>query len=234
MAVAGVLALPAPISAGMMIIAAAPIAALSNFYALLARADVALAVTLTAISSVAATVTMPAIVVLGFRLLHLDAAGFHLPYGKLLAQTVMGLLLPILIGMTIRRRAHRWAQRWRLPLQRCALAALGCIIAFVLADQWRLVRSQWVVVASGALAYTLACLGIGLVVAHFAARDPDTRRALLFGFPARNVTIATLIAVAMQGRTDAASFGAVFFLVQAALIVPLARVLALRAAVIKP
>ncbi len=75
------LALPPALAGGVIIIAAAPIAALSNYYALLARADLALAVALTAVSSLAATVTMPLIVALGFKLLRLDAAGFEPPIG---------------------------------------------------------------------------------------------------------------------------------------------------------
>jgi ABC-type transport system involved in cytochrome c biogenesis permease subunit len=63
-----------------------------------------------------------------------------------------------------------------------------------------------------------------------ATADRAARRALLFGFPARNVSIATLVSVAALGRTDFASFGVVFFLVQAAILVPLALVMASRAA----
>lgn len=56
--------------------------------------------------------------------------------------------------------------------------------------------------------------------------DRNGRRALLFGFPARNAAIVTLVAVAAPGRPDFASFGVVFFLAQATLLVPLALSLA--------
>lgn len=229
--IARILSLPPATACGVVIIAAAPIAALSNYYALLARADVALAVTLTAVSSVTAAATMPFVIVLALKALGLDAAGFEPPLAKLLAQTIMGLLPPILLGMMIRRLTPGGVRRWRGRLQGFALAALAAIVAFVLTDQIEAVREQWPVLLVSALCYTVVALGIGLLVGRWVLSDTAGRRALLFGFPARNVAIATLIAVAMQGRTDVAAFGAVFFLVQVVLLVPLARLLAARPAI---
>lgn len=213
----------APALAGAIaIIAAAPVAALSNYYALLARANLALAVTLTAVSSLAATATMPLIATLGFRLLRLEAAGLDLPIAKLLAQTMFGLLLPVLFGMVLRRLAPGWAQRQRRLLQLWAALALVVIIAIVLIDQIDSVLAQLKVLVAASLLYTLSALGAGWLLGSLATSERDDRCALLFGFPARNVAIATLVAVATLGRTDVAAFGAVFFLVQAMVLIPLA------------
>jgi len=228
------LALPPIPACGVVIISAAPIAALSNYYALLARADVALAVTLTAVSSVLAVATMPLVVLVAFKALGLDAAGFETPLSRMLSQTIVGLLLPIVLGMTIRRLAPSGVDRWRARLQLLALVALAAIIAFVLIDQAEGVRRQWPTLLACALCYTAGALGVGLLVSRFVVSHRGARLALLVGFPARNVAIATLIAVAMQGRADVAAFGAVFFLVQVLLLVPFARCLAARAGVARP
>lgn len=222
------LILPPSLACGIVIISAAPIAALSNYYALIARAEVALAVTLTAVSSVVAVATMPIVVLLASRTLGLDAAGFEPPFAKLMAQTVIGLLLPILLGMTIRRFLPDVVERRRGLLQALALAALAAIIAFVLTDQIEDVRRHWTILLASALCYTAAALVMGLLASRCMATDRRNRCALLFGFPARNVAIATLIAVTTQGTTDVAAFGAVFFLVQVVLLVPLARYIASR------
>ena len=61
---------PAPVIAGGLILAAAaPQAISSNYFCLLARADIALSVTLTAVSSALAVATTPLIAALGFSLL---------------------------------------------------------------------------------------------------------------------------------------------------------------------
>lgn len=227
-AIVRILALPPVQACGIVIVATAPIAALSNYYAMLARADVALAVTLTAVSSVLAVASMPIAVVLLFNVLGLDAAGFEPPFAKLLAQMVVGLLLPVALGMTLRRLAPLAVQRWRSRLQGLALLALAAIVAFVLIDQIEAVRRQWATLFTSALLYTAMALALGAVLGKLALPDRSGRIALLFGFPARNVAIATLIAVAMQGTTEVAAFGAVFFLVQATLLVLFAWLLASR------
>jgi bile acid:Na+ symporter, BASS family len=225
-AMARALLLPPTLACSIVIISAAPIAALSNYYALIARAEVALAVTLTAVSSMAAVATMPIAVLLASKSLGPGAAGFEPAIAKLAVQTVIGLLLPILVGMTIRRFLPDVVERRRGLLQVLALAALTAIIAFVLIDQIEGVRRHWTILLASALCYTGAALVMGFLASRFIAADRRSRIALMFGFPARNVAIAMLVAVAMQGTTDVAVFGAVYFLAQAVLLVPLARLIA--------
>ena len=67
---------PAPhIVAGMVLVAACPGGAISNYYVYLARADVALSVTLTAVSTVLAFVTLPLLAALGQALFILASSG---------------------------------------------------------------------------------------------------------------------------------------------------------------
>jgi BASS family bile acid:Na+ symporter len=61
---------PVPgIVGGMVLVAASPGGAISNYYVYLARADVALSVTLTAVSTLLAFVTFPLLTAAGFELL---------------------------------------------------------------------------------------------------------------------------------------------------------------------
>jgi len=59
---------PRHIVAGMVLVAACPAGAISNFYVYLARANVALSVTLTAVTTILAFVTLPVLTALGFNL----------------------------------------------------------------------------------------------------------------------------------------------------------------------
>ena len=52
---------PLPVAAGMLLVAAAPVATLSNYYTQLARGNLALAVAVTAVSNVLAVVATPMI-----------------------------------------------------------------------------------------------------------------------------------------------------------------------------
>jgi hypothetical protein len=63
-------------------------------------------------------VGLPLLAALGFKLLRLEAVEFELPVAKLITQMVVGLLLPILAGMTIRWFAPGWVEHRRgIPLR---------------------------------------------------------------------------------------------------------------------
>jgi BASS family bile acid:Na+ symporter len=109
-----VLLRPAPaVAGGLILTAAAPQAATSNYYCLLARADIALSVTLTAASSVLAVASTPLVAGLAFDWLLEQQTGVRLPVGKVMQQVVTGLLLPVCAGMLVRRYAAGFVERNR-------------------------------------------------------------------------------------------------------------------------
>jgi BASS family bile acid:Na+ symporter len=215
------LALPPVLAAGVILVAAAPIGAMSNYYSLLAGANLALSVTLTAVSSLLAVVTTPAIASLAFGLLFDESVGLELTVADVLMKTLTGLLIPISAGMAIRHAAPTWVLRHRPLLQNSSLLAVTAVAVFVMIDQLVAISGLIVLLIVTSLLFTFALLMTGWL-AGLIAENPEDRRAMLFGFPARNLAFATLIAVGAVGRVDVAAFAAVFFVVQVLMLVPLA------------
>src|SRR5690349_9057769 len=149
------------VAGGVILIAASPIAALSNYYALLARANVALAVTLTAISSVLALATTPLLAALGFELLLGPTSTIHFPLAKGIAQIAIGLVLPIVFGMSIRHFAPGWTRRHHATLMRLSLLALASLVIYVLVDQADVIARGLTQVVFMAVLFTLASLTAG-------------------------------------------------------------------------
>ena len=90
------------IAIGVMLIACCPGGSSSNVFSKLAGGDVALSVSLTAVSSVITLATMPLIMqwvagVFG------KAVNITLPVGNLLVQNLVTMLLPIIVGIMLRR-----------------------------------------------------------------------------------------------------------------------------------
>jgi len=223
------LLLPAALAMGVILAAAAPPAVISNYYALLARANVALAVTLTAVASLGAVVCTPLSASVAYWLAMRQSPGFDLPMANVLQQTVIGLLLPVLTGMAVRHFASAWTASYEQILQRLALLAVGLLVAFIVTDQISFIRAQLALVLLTAALFTGLLLAVGWLLGRALSRSGAERRALLFGFPARNLAVATLLAVAAFGRVDIAAFAAVFFLMQVLVLVPLALLLGRRA-----
>ena len=223
------LVLPTVIAMGVILAAAAPPAVISNYYALLARANVALAVKLTAVASLCAAVCTPLSASVAYGLAMRQSPAFDLPTATVLKQTVIGLLLPVLVGMAVRHLASAWTARHEQVLQRLALLAVGLLVAFIVIDQIAFIRAQLALLLLTAALFTCVLLAVGWLFGRILSRADAERRGLLFGFPARNMAVAMLVAVAAFGRADIAAFAAVFFLVQVLVLVPLALLLGQRA-----
>jgi BASS family bile acid:Na+ symporter len=208
------------VAGGLILAAAAPQAISSNFFCLLARADIALSVTLTAVSSALAVFSTPLIAGLMFGLLLEQQAGIALPVFAVMRQVATGLLLPVGAGMLVRHYAPGFVGRHRARFQFLSLAAVGVMLAFLLVNQARTIQDNLAAIVLAAILFTTgaAALGFGLAKAFFWNREDMV--TLIAAFPSRSLSIATLIAVNVLGRLEFLSFAVVFFLVQAVLLVP--------------
>lgn len=208
------------LTAGLLLIAACPIAASASYYALLARVDVALAVTLTAVSSLCALAAMPLAVAVAFEFLFHQRAAVHVPILPAARQLLLGLALPIGVGMVIRRLASDWSGRWRKTLQRLSLLALAPVLVFVLADQAAALGRGLAQLLLATLLFTLVSVALCYALAMVFWSAVPSRAAVAIGFCDRNLSAAIMFAAAVLGRMDFVAVCAAFFLAQAALLVP--------------
>jgi BASS family bile acid:Na+ symporter len=205
---------PSPdVEAGMMLIAACPIGGISNTYSYLARASTALSVTLTAISSLMAVLTIPALDRV-FELALGRPFGFSAPAALLITQLLLMLALPIGLGMWIRRRWPRFADDQRPLVQRVGFGALAALIAIVIwgeSERFATGLSRAVPLAA---VFVVASLAAGWVVGGAIRASASDRFTIAAEFATRNVAIATAIAVTLLGRIDFAVFATIYFLTE--------------------
>lgn len=208
------------VAGGLILVAAAPQAISSNFFCLLARADIALSVTLTAVSSALAVFSTPLIAGLMFGLLLEQEAGFVLPVLAVMRQVATGLLLPVGAGMLVRHYAPGFVARHRMRFQYLSLAALGAMLAILLVNQARTIQDNLATIVLAAVLFTAGAAALGFALAKAFSWNREDMVTLIAAFPSRSLSIATLIAVNVLGRPEFLSFAIVFFLVQAVLLVP--------------
>ncbi len=167
---------------GMMLVAACPSGALSNILTWRARGTVALSVSLTAVSSLAATVLTPFNFALyGWlnpRTREL-LQEIRIPVGGILAQVALVLALPMLLGMLVGTRAPAFAKRAEQPLRTASLLVLLAFISLAFWENRGLFVSRfddffWLVVGQNAMA-----LAIGALVARLAGLGDADRRAVI-------------------------------------------------------
>src|SRR5919106_2437045 len=115
------------ISGFVLLVAACPGGGMSNVYVYLARANTALSVTLTAISSMAAVVTMP-VVFAAYAAAAGDEHEFALPLPTLIAQLLVMTVIPVALGAWIRDRHPEVERRHGGRLRAAAAAGVAVIV----------------------------------------------------------------------------------------------------------
>ncbi|MGE5747165.1 MAG: bile acid:sodium symporter family protein [Solirubrobacterales bacterium] len=207
------LAPPPELRAGLLLLAACPMGAISSTYTYLAKASTALSVTLTVLSCLAALVTIP-ILSHVYQLLFASPFGFAVPLPTLVTQLLLMLTAPVALGMSLRHVAPSFARLHENRLRVVGFGALALLIALVIADQrdW-LVLHLWRIVLLAA-AMTIAALAVGLLVGWLCRAGRHDRFTLGVGIATRNAAIATAIAVTVLGRIQFAVFATTYFLVE--------------------
>jgi BASS family bile acid:Na+ symporter len=204
---------PPDVEAGLMLVAACPIGGISNTYSYFAGASTALSVTLTAVSSLLAIATIPALDRV-FEAMLGRPFGFTAPTGLLVTQLLLMLALPIGIGMWIRRRWPQFADERRPLVQRVGFIALAVLLATVLVgERERFATGLSRTVPLGA-AFVAASFAAGWTIGGLIRAAAPDRFTLAVEFATRNVAIASAIAVTLLGRVEFAVFATIYFLTE--------------------
>ena len=119
-------ALPPPFAVGLVLVSCCPGGTASNVIAYLARADVALSVTLTALSTMLAVLMTPVLTAL------LAGSRIDVPAGGLLLSTVQVVILPVAAGALLKWRFPRAIDRVLPIAPLVAIVAITLIVASVI------------------------------------------------------------------------------------------------------
>lgn len=157
------LQLPPELAVGMMLLAAAPGGASANIYSHLAGGDVALNITLTAVNSLLCLLSLPLIV--GFSLAYFMAADQAVPppFAKIIEVGVI-ILLPVAIGMGIRRTWPQWSDRVEKPLRVFSVLLLALLVALTMIQQWQLLAEYAAIIGLACVLFNVLSLLIGYTV----------------------------------------------------------------------
>jgi BASS family bile acid:Na+ symporter len=217
-AIAWALPLPPQIVAGTVLLAACPAGAISNYYTFIARADVALSVTLTPISTAASVITLPLISAVGFNLLVEEEARVAAPIGPMAVQLIVNLLIPVMLGMWIRARYPEFVARHKPKARRLGDGALLATVAFLLYGLRRSALTNLGSTILVAVLFAVIAAAAGLIVGVALRADRRQLLTLAIEFACRNNAIVVLIGLVVLDRPELAIFGLVVFLTQVPLV----------------
>lgn len=205
------LRLPPELAVGLMLLAASPGGATANIYSHLARGDVALNITLTAVNSLLCLLTLP--LILNLSLSFFLGSGQYVPppVSKVIEVATI-IVLPVVIGMAVRASAPGFATRMYQPIKLLSVVVLALLIVAAVAQAWQTLLTWFAVVGMACLLFNLISMGVGYA-APLALKLPRRQAiAISMEIGIHNGTLAIFIALNVLGNATMSVPAAVYSL----------------------
>ena len=186
--------LPPELAVGLMILSACPGGPTSNMVTYIARGNVALSITLTAISSLITVFTIPLVVNQAMQFFMGKAIALQLPFLKTVIQIAVITLIPVTLGMLLHYYAPKFATNVEKWVKWISLFFLALIIVGLLAKERANVLTFFLQVGWVTLALNVSTMILGYTIATITKLDKFSARAITFEVGIQNGTLAIAIA----------------------------------------
>lgn len=197
--------LDATMAIGLMIIAAAPGGPTSNLITQICKGNIALSVTLTAIVSFATILTIPAI--LSFALDYFGSTSeiiIELPVIDIILQILVIIIIPISIGMIIRRLKPAFATRMEKPVRAASTVIFILIFIAIVAAKWKFLGDAMKQVGLVTLVLNIATMALGYFTARLFKLNLKDSISITVESGIQNGTLAIVIATTILDNLDMA------------------------------
>ena len=187
-AIAALLRLPAPLAVGLILVGCCPGGTASNVVALIARADVALSVVMTSLSTLAAVLFTP-------RLTELLASQYVPVNGWLLLLRVLQVVLvPVACGVLLKQGLPSLARRVEPVMPPISVIAIVMIVASVVGSQRQLLLDQGLLLLLACLLLHAGGFGLGFVIARLSGESVAAQRTISIEVGMQNSGLAVVLA----------------------------------------
>lgn len=200
LAVGALFHLPPQLALGLFIISICPAGTTSNALTFVGRGNVALAVILTAVTSLATVFTIPLLLSWAIPWFLSEGGGRvpQLSVGGTMLQLARITLLPIVVGMIVRRFAPDAAARLARWLRPTAFIVLVGVIGFSVVVSLDMVLQNAAAVAPAIYALNLAATGLGLLIGWVMRASSRDRMTLAIETGVQNATLAIFLTLSVM------------------------------------
>jgi BASS family bile acid:Na+ symporter len=188
------------LAVGFMVLAASPGGTTANLFSHLFRGDVALNITLTALNSVLAILTLPLIANLAISRFLDEGDRIGLQLDKML-QVFAIVLVPVLIGMLVRRRSPDFAARMDRPVRIASAVLLLLVVLGAMLGERDNIAGYLADVGLIAAVFCVLSLSIGYAVPRLLGLGEPQAVASGFEIGIHNSTLAIAMAITVLEST---------------------------------
>jgi BASS family bile acid:Na+ symporter len=191
--VAHLFSLEPSLAVGLVLLGASPGGTLANLLTHFARGDTALSITMTAISSLAAVLTVPLFLQLATN--HFGANGLdqHVSMPGVVARVLLITVVPLTVGMWLRaRRPERVAELGGTVRRVSAVVFISAVAGVIVAEHDR-VLDNLDVVAGAAVTLNIIAMSTSFAIARLARLDSRQSTAIAIELGIHNAALAIAV-----------------------------------------
>ncbi len=202
-----------PMAVGLMIIAACPGGVTSNLITHVAKGDLALSISLTAIASLAAVITIP--IIISFSLGYFTTAGdtvIELPILKTILQIVVITAIPVGIGMLIRHFKPSFAKRMDRPMRIASTVIFIIVVVGIILANKHIIIGALKKLGLVTIALNLITMILGFYTARFFKLNLKQSISITIESGIQNGTLAIVIATTILKQSEMSMPAAIYSL----------------------
>ncbi|MGI2104901.1 bile acid:sodium symporter family protein [Shewanella frigidimarina] len=194
---ANIMPLEPEYAVGVMLLVLCPGGTTSNMFSHLAKGDVALSVTMTAVASLITVFTIP--VVLNYSLIHFMGQGneFQLPILSTMFSLMKLTIVPIVIGMMIRRYAPKIAESTQVHVSRFGILFLTLLIIFLTYIQQDIVIPALIAAGPVSIILNISTMLLGYYSSKLFGLNLAQRTSITIEVGLQNSTLSMFMALTL-------------------------------------
>jgi BASS family bile acid:Na+ symporter len=196
LAIAELFDLPPELAVGLVLLGASPGGMMANMLTHLSRGDTALSITMTAISSVGAIVTVPLFLVFASAHFGAEDVGDVSMLG-VVARVFAITIVPVAIGMSLRRRNPNWVETIYPRFRDVSLTLFSLVILGAIASEHDTVAENALAVGGAALVLNVAAMTVSFAISKLARLGDRQATAISLELGIHNAALAIAVGASL-------------------------------------
>jgi len=186
---------PVEFAFGIMILAACPGGITSNLLSVLAKGNAALSVSMTAITSLASIVTVPAVLGLSHFILIGDGTQIQMPVERVMAGIFLITGLPIALGMVLNAKFPHFSKKIQPKTRTIATLIFALIVAGAFISNKDNITQHFLNIGLFLIALNIITMALGFLSAWVSHRNHADTVTISLECGLQNAALAIFIAV---------------------------------------
>ena len=195
-----ILKTPIELALGVMLIAAAPGGVTSNVLTKFANGDVALSISLTAITSLISIVSVPYVVFLSIELFNIDYVSGEVSMLGISLKMFFVVTVPVIVGMIIRKLANNFIENNMKLIQRISIGLFIIVFVAIYIEEWDSLIMFFEKAGLIALILNVTMMVVAFYIAKFFSTGVAQRRCISLEAGLQNGTLAVFVATEISSE----------------------------------